>query len=185
MEVMPSPTNIGLIRGSENDPNGTERLGQAIEVLQARIAEEFQVSERINTKGRQAFALLTAFFAIAQTIAFGGFGLSHPQGATAVLLAIVATFAIVALLVSGHRVLGLEELQPEAYLKPEKVVQWAKAGPDRAFAQQAIVNMAEIADRRRKSNEKRAEQYRELESSARLVVVLIAAEILIAIIFCA
>jgi hypothetical protein len=180
---MASPTNVQPLRDGNGEPEGNERIAQAIELIQARIDEEMQVSERISGKARQLFALLSAFFAIAQTLAFGGLGFTQVTGAAKVIVVVLGAVAVVALLVCGHQVAGLEELRPEWFVKPDKLLQWAQEGNDRTFGRQALVHLAKVANERRASNERRAEKYRHLELSARVALILIAAEILIALLF--
>lgn len=180
---MASPTNVQPLHGGNGEPEGNERVGQAIGLVQARINEEMQISERIGAKGRQLFALLSAFFAVALTLAFGGFGFAQATGAARVILVVLGAFAVMALLVCGHQVADLEELSPEWFVKPDMLLKWAQDGNDRTFARQALVHIAGVADKRRAGNEKRAEKYKRLERSARVALLLIAAEILIALIF--
>ena len=180
---MASPTNIQPLHGGNGEPDGNERLGQAIELVQARIDEEMQVSERISAKGRQLFALLSAFFAVAQTLAFGGFGIAQVTGPTKVVVVVLGAFAAIALLLSGHHVANLEELSPEWFVKPDKLLEWAQDGNDRTFARHALVHMTEVANQRHASNKKRSDKYKRLELWARVAVILIATEILIALIF--
>lgn len=180
---MAGPTNVQHLHGGSGEPDGNGRLGQAIELVQARIDEEMKISDRISAKGRQLFALLSAFFAVAQALAFGGFGLGQLSGVATVILAVLGAFAVVALLVCGHRVADLEELIPESYVKPAQLLEWAQGGTDTTFGRQALVHMAGVADKRRAGNEKRARRYKKLEQSARVTLVLIGSEILIALIF--
>jgi hypothetical protein len=181
--VMASPTNVQPLHGGNGEPDGNERLGQAIGLVQARIDEEMQISERISAKGRQLFALISAFFAVAQTLALGGLGIPQVAGTAKVLVVVLGALAAGALLVCGHQVANLEELSSEWFVKPDMLLQWAQDGNDRTFARQALVHMAGVATARRAGNEKRAEKYKGLELWARVALILIAAEILIALIF--
>jgi hypothetical protein len=179
---MDSPVNVQSLHSGNGDPDGNERLGQAIELIQARIDEEMQVSERISAKGRQLFALLSAFFAVAQTLALGGFGITPLSGTAKVLVLILAAAAVAAMLLCGHRLADLEELSPEWFVKPDSLVQWAQDGNDRTFARQALIHMAAVANERRTANEKRANKYKRVELLARVALILITSEILIALI---
>jgi hypothetical protein len=177
-----SPTNLEQYRGDDGD-DVPARFQQAIDLLNVEVAEEFQISERINSKGRQVFGLVAAFFAVAQTVAFGGLGVIHLSGAEGVTVAVVAVAAAVSLLVAGHRLADSEELIPEDKIEPSFIEKWARERNDFRFAQEVIVHLRHVADERQLHNKDREKDYKRLEAAARWVLIFTAAEVVLAVIF--
>ena len=128
-------------------PTGAGRadlLDHAIGVLRARVEEEFRVTERLDSKSRQAFALAAGFFVIAQTVAFGSFG--SVNGTESVLVGSAAIFAALAVLVTGHHLATGEELQEVRDLRPDAVVDWCKEATDDEYVSARIVtNLRDVA----------------------------------------
>jgi hypothetical protein len=180
---MASPSNVQPLHGGDGQPEGSERFGQAITLIQAQIDEQMKITERLSAKGRQIFGLAAAFFAVAQTIAYGGLGLPHLEGPRVVVLFAVAACALVALLLCGHRVANLEGNKQEPFVKPEKIEEWARSGSDKAFALKVLRQMEHVANERLRKNKDRADAYDDVEQMARLALIFIAVEILIALIF--
>lgn len=178
---MPSKTNLELLHGDDDMPDPPGRIGLAIEALRARVVEEFQISERLDSKGRQVFALAAAFFAVAQTVAFGSFRVAQVTGAERVGIATLGLCAAVALLVTGHRLANSEEPQSEQDIGPSKIEEWARTVDDNEFGRLLIVHLREIADRRTASNKRRVARYRMIESMARVALVLTGTEIIFAV----
>src|SRR3954465_14757211 len=89
-------------------------IDNALTVLRARIDEEFRITERLDSKSRQAFALTAGFFAVVQTVAFGAFAQATVNGTERVLLLAAAVVAGGALIVVANRLTNGEELLEEA-----------------------------------------------------------------------
>jgi hypothetical protein len=178
---MAAKTNLELLHGDGDLPAQPDRVGLAIDLLRARIAEEFQITERLDAKGRQAFALAAAFFAVAQTVSFSAFRAAQLAGIERLGIAVLGAAAALALLLTGNRVANSEEPQPEVDIEPAVVEEWARNEDDEQFGRLLLVHLREIADRRHESNERRVKRYELLESRARLALVLTAAEMILAI----
>jgi hypothetical protein len=184
----PTPTPM---RPAGDAPRGTPASGgsggndlrQAITVLRARIDEEFRISERLDSKSRQAFALAAGFFAVVQTVAFGAFAQSTVNGTERVLLLAAVVIAGGALVVVAHRLTNGEELLPEADVRPEAVVQWCKeAGDDpESVSRHLVVELALMARRRADNNAGRARSYDRVVFATRWALIFVGLELLTAI----
>jgi hypothetical protein len=163
---------------------GGRDLDQAIGVLRARIDEEFQITERFATKGRHAFALAAAFFAVVQTVAFGSFQEGGVQPGERVALLVVALIAGAALVVVAHRVTGGEELLEEADIRPEAIVDWCEeAGDDPEYVPARLVSeLSRMARRRSENNAIRGRNYDAVEQAVRLALIATAFELVVAIV---
>jgi hypothetical protein len=164
---------------------GSGDLAQAIAVLRARIDEEFRIAERIDTKQRQSFAFAAGFFAVAQTVAFGGFAQSGFGQADRAIVAIAAVAAGFFLIVVAHRLNNGEELQPEDDLRPESIVEWANEAEDAAdpeYLQARLVSeLARVARERTTANKQRARRYDRVAWAARASLIATGVELLVAI----
>jgi hypothetical protein len=178
---MAAKTNLELLHGDGDLPTQPGRVGLAIELLRARITEEFQITERLDAKGRQAFALAAAFFAVAQTVSFGAFRATQITGVERFGIALLAGAAAVALLLTGSRLADSEEPQREQDIKPSILETWARENDDEQFGRLLLVHLREVADRRHESNERRVKRYAAVESRARVALIFTTAEILFAI----
>ena len=184
----PKPTPM---RRTGEDPGATPAsggsggndLGQAITVLRARIDEEFRISERLDSKARQAFALATGFFVVVQTVAFGGFAQSTVTTDERFLLLAAAVIAAGSLIVVAHRLTNGEELLEEADVKPQKIVQWCnEADDDPEYVSVRLVSeLAHMADRRNENNIIRGRNYDNVVFAARWALILAGVELLTAI----
>jgi hypothetical protein len=125
-------------------------LEQAIGVLRARIDEEFRISERLDSKSRQAFALAAGFFAVVQTVTFSAFAQSSVHTGERIVLLAVAFIAGGAVAAVAHRLTNGEELLDEIDIKPETIVQWCnEAGRDSEYVSVRLVGeLSGVATRR-------------------------------------
>jgi hypothetical protein len=178
---MPSESSFELLHGGGDLPDVPGRLGLAVEVLRARVIEEFQITERLDAKGRQVFALAAAFFAVAQTVAFAAFRASALNSAERAVIVALAACAAVALLLTGTKLADAEEPQPEQDIAPAKIEEWARDEDDQRFGELLVAHLREIADARHASNQTRAVRYAEIETRARVALIITAVEILAAI----
>jgi hypothetical protein len=142
---------------------------QAIAVLRGRIEEEFRISERLDSKMRQAFALAAGFFAVVQTVTFGSFAQSHVQPGERGLMLAAAIAAGAALVVIAHRVANGEELLEEADVRPEAIVDWCnEAGENEEYVSTRLVSeLSYMARRRAENNAIRAKNYDAVASATR------------------
>jgi hypothetical protein len=181
----PTPTSRSEAHGGEPASGGAggNDLGQAITVLRARVDEEFRISERLDSKARQAFALGTGFFVVVQTVAFGGFAQATVNSTERVLLLAGAVVAAGALLIVAHRLSNGEELLDEADFKPEKIVQWCdEAGSDSEYVSVRLVSeLAHMTRRRAENNVIRGRNYDKVVFAARWALILAGVELLTAI----
>lgn len=168
----------------QNGGGGGADLDQAITVLRARIDEEFRVTERLDSKARQAFALAAGFFAVVQTVAFGGFAERTVNGDEKVALLLAAVVAGVLLVRVALRLANSEELLEEADVKPQAIVKWCnEAGNDREYVPVRLVTeLARMADTRAKNNATRSGRYDQAAAATRLALIFAGMELLTAIV---
>jgi hypothetical protein len=169
---------LEVVRSDEREPGVGHRFDLAIGALRAQIDEEFRISERLDGKARQAFALAAAFFAVTQTVAFRG-SLS-PEERIAIL--IVAVPAAILLLVTATAVANLEDLRREKDIEPRAIQEWASEHDDMQFARTMIVHLREVADRRVESNTHRSALYAKVATRTRWSLILAAVELLLAMV---
>jgi len=158
-------------------------LEQAISTLRARIDEEFRIAERLDTKGRQAFALAAAFFAVVQTVAFGSFAASGVHPGERVLLGIAAVIAGLSLVVVAHRLTHGEELQEEEDVAPEAIVEWCNEADEPEYVSVRLVaELSGVARSRTDNNKTRARKYDAIADATRLALILAGVQLVLAII---
>ncbi|HVQ60411.1 MAG TPA: hypothetical protein VMS60_16050 [Solirubrobacterales bacterium] len=174
------------VPGSTPSPQAdasSEDLGNAITVLVARIDEQFRITERIDAKGRQVFAVCAAFYVGAQTLAFTIFGeddVDHLERASLSATALVATIALVYL---AQRLLDNERLREERLFDAGGIVSWfEQANNDAYVSRQLVHNLAHVADERVRTNEHRVAGYNSVLASARWALLLTALEAAVAVV---
>ncbi len=181
----PTPVRpITGARGGTRASGGTggNDLEQAITVLRARIDEEFRISERLDSKSRQAFALAAGFFAVVQTVAFGAFAQDNVDGLERFLMLAAAVIAAGAVIVVADRLTNGEELLEEADVTPEAIVGWCEEADDPEYVPARLVReLARMARRRAENNEIRARRYDRVVVSTRWALILAGLELLVAI----
>jgi hypothetical protein len=176
---------LDVLEGAGDDGNSS-RLDLAIAALRARVDEEFKITERLDSKSRQAFALAGGGFAIAQTVAFGSFGQAQVDGAARFVTLGLAAIAAIFLTLTAHRLTDAEELRPEEDIDPSKIEEWARDLNDEDFAKHMVVHLRVVAERRAASNERRAEYFnghRGVLFWSRWTLLLTGAELIFAIVF--
>jgi hypothetical protein len=188
---LPGPTPItgrpnagGGSRAMQTRGGGGKDLEQAITVLRARIDEEFRITERLDSKGRQAFALAAAFFAVVQTVAFGAFAQGDVTANERVWLAGGAVLAGLSLVAIAHRLSHAEGLLEEADIRPDAIVTWAnEADGDPEYVSARLVSeLANVANRRNENNATRSGKYDRVAAATRLALALTGLELLVAIV---
>src|ERR1700759_2623102 len=127
---MVSKANLEVLQGYGDSSDQPGPLGLPIELLRARGIEELGISERLDSKGRQVFALSAAFFAVAQTVAFSAFRASSLTSGERILVAALGALAALGLLITGHRLTNAEGPKDEPDIKPSVIEQWARDKSD-------------------------------------------------------
>jgi hypothetical protein len=151
-----------------------------IDALRARVDEEYRLMERLDTKARQSFALVAAFFALVQTVAFDAFGEAATAGR--LILAGLAIAAALSGLVVGHHLRNEEELQPEPALEPDRILQWWEEANSENYVAVRLARGLEVEANKRYANYlKKTRLYKTLDSRARLALILTSLELLGAI----
>jgi hypothetical protein len=135
-------------------------LDRVAGVLRARIDEEFRIAERLDAKGRQAFALAAAFFALVQTVSFGGFAQAEVSHTERVALVVVAAAAAAVLAWVAYRLAIGEALQDEIDVRPERLAEWTdNAEADDYVAGQIVRSLSDVTARRTYNNAIRSRTY--------------------------
>ncbi len=178
---MAAKGNLEVLQGDGEKPEVPGRLDLAIDVLRARVDEEFSITERLDAKGRQVFGLCAAFFAVAQAVAFSAFRAADVTTGDRWLIAGCATVAALGLLITGHRLVNGEEPRTEIDLEPSQIEEWARDKSDEEFAQLLVVHLRRVADARHDSNETRAANYMQIEFAGRWSLILTTLEIIVAV----
>jgi len=178
-----SSRNLEVLQGDGNPEDRRHRLDLAIEVLRARVEQEFQISERLDAKGRQAFGLVAAIFAVAQAVTFGGFRAGMLSGTELIMLAVLAGIAAVLVGLTGSRLSDSEETQGEQDIRPEEIETWAREKDDQGFSQKLVVELRDVAEKRHGGNETRRIRYERLAFVARWALIMTAVEMLFGIAF--
>lgn len=163
-------------------PTGAGRadLDQAIAVLRARVEEEFRISERLDSKSRQTFAVAAGFFVVAQTVAFSAFG--DVSGSESILIAVFAILAGLAVLVTGHHLATGEDLMDESDIEPDAIVKWCNDATDSEYVSVRVVsNLRDVANDRHTNNEIRGRNFDRLVVPMRLALILSMVELALAI----
>lgn len=160
-----------------------KRIELAVAALRDRIDEEFRITERLDAKGRQLFALAAGFFAVGQAVAFGSFHAAAVHGIKLGVIALLAGLALGGLVIAGHRLANAEEPAPEEDIDPGKIEEWARDRDDEEFGPLLVVHLRAVADARTASNKKRVARYGGIESMARWTLIVTGCELVLAIIF--
>lgn len=184
----PTPIRRESRGGSGGAPSGgapgakTADLEQAIAVLRARVDEEFRISERLDSKGRQAFALAAGFFAVVQTVAFGSFAADGVHTAERVFVGVLAVIAGLAVFATANRLANGEDLHEEDDLRPSAVVKWCNdANADDYVAVRIVSRLATVADNRTLNNKIRSRNYDAVQTATRWALILTGVELIVGI----
>jgi hypothetical protein len=158
-------------------------LVEMIGALRARVDEEFRIMERLDAKARQAFALVAAFFAVVQAVAFGAFAQTEITNFERIALAVTAIVAGLSVGVVGYHLRSQEALRKEADLDPDQILGWLNAATrERDASRNLVVGLAEVAKERYANNRYREELYKTLDGWARGALILTSVELLVAIV---
>jgi predicted alpha/beta hydrolase len=162
---------------------GSQDLAQAITILRARVDEEFKIAERLDSKGRQAFALAAGFFAVVQTVTFGSFAQNTITSGERPFLLAMAVLAGACVAAVGHRLTHGEDLLGEADMKPEAIVEWCNEADENDYvAVRLVAELSRMARRRAENNAIRAKNYDAVANAARVALVVAGVELLVAIV---
>jgi len=154
-----------------------------VNALRARVDEEYRIMERLDTKARQAFAFVAAFFAVVQAVAFGTFAEGGITPTERVILAVFAVTAGLSVLVVGHHLRNQEDLQTESDIKPEEILKWwNEASSENDVSVHLASGLAEVAKERHANNLRRSTLFNKLDSWARWSLILTSLELLVAIV---
>ena len=163
---------------------GSADLDQAINVLRARVDEEFRIAERLDSKQRQAFALAAGFFAVVQTVAFGSFSGDSVTTTERVVLGVLALLAGLAVMLTGHKLTEGEELQPEDDISADALVRWCNEADGEDYVAVRIVSrLSAVATSRHESNKTRARKVDAVHDATRVALILAGVELVFAVLF--
>lgn len=144
--------------------------------------EEFRISERVDSKQRQAFALASVFFAVVQTVAFGSFAQDQLHTVERGIIGVLAAVASITLIVVMHRLNNAEELRDEDDINPKTIVAWCNAADTPGYVAARLVGeLSEVAQARTDSNRSRALNYDKVSVAARWSLIATGVELLTAI----
>lgn len=162
---------------------GDGDLDNAIAVLRARVDEEFRITERLDSKSRQAFALATGFFAVVQAVAFGALAQSSVNGGEKAVLLTATVLAGLSVLNVAHRLANGEETLEEADVKPEAIAGWfGEAGAEPgSVSRHLVIELSVMARARTDNNTIRATNYGKVAAAMRLSLILTGVELVAAI----
>jgi hypothetical protein len=179
ISAVPATTSAG----STETAHGVADIERTIEVLRDRIDEEFRISERLDSKARQLFALAAGFFAAVQAVAFGAFGNGGLTKADRLILLVFTLAAGTVLLLVGHRLANAEEPLKECDIRPDELVEWLESGDsEEQVLLRQVGALAEVAKSRAANNARRKDRYDELQPIARWSLIASSVELLAAIV---
>lgn len=163
-------------------PTGPD-LSQAVAVLRGRVDEEFKITERLDTKQRQAFALAAGLFAVAQTVAFGAFSDDSVDTPARILIAAVAAIAAACVVWTAGRLQDGEELQEQDDINPESIVNWCNEPSDDPdyVTVRLVRELSVVAQNRHMRNQERAKDYDRVAYAARWAMIATGVELFVAI----
>jgi len=163
-------------------PPGSD-LEQAIALLQARVEEEFRISERLDSKARQLFALAAAVFAAAQAAAVASLdGSANTSGTGRLIVLVSAVSGALMLLLVGQRLANFEEPMEEKNLDPDEVRDWIEENEGEEPVLLAILGgLSRLAKDRSRNNKARKDRYGPLQSAARWSLIISVVELFLAI----
>jgi dihydroorotase-like cyclic amidohydrolase len=158
-------------------------LSALLDVLKAAVQREDVIADRLDGKTRQLLALVGVLFAIVQTVAFGSFR----QGA-------IGTHERVAIIALGFAAIGLLALAALASFRQQAALRVADLSLERAAAlikEAALAGTDVVAElcrdhitllwSRRKANVARANRYQLTRLISSVAVMVITAELVVAL----
>jgi hypothetical protein len=158
-------------------------LDRILGVLRGRIEEEFRITERVDLKSRQLFALAAGAFAGAQIAAYAALAstaVSHPKKIVTLALAIAGAVALGALTLLVHR---NERLRDEQDLRPLEILDWCMAeGATNIVSARLVLALSHVAQLRAGSNVRRKDGYEAISRAVFYTLLLYAVELVFALV---
>jgi len=157
-------------------------LDNTLAVLRDRVDQEFQRTERLDSKSRQAFALAAGLFALTQAGAFASFAENAVDSQERLGILIGAVLALAALGLTAFRLHHAENLRDEKSLPLEAIHDWSlEPQQDRLLTAWLILSHLHVAKKRTDSNTTRVEQVKGVRSAAALTLAICATELIVAL----
>jgi len=158
-------------------------LDNALGVLRERVEAEFRITERLDAKCRQAFALAAAAFTVAQASAFTSFGQAEVSTLERLMILLTALMAAAALGLTAIRLQRSEKPQAEKALDPRTVVELCRTAVEPGIVTAGLVwNLGELGAKRVEGNERRIELTRAVASAAQATFAISGIELMVALI---
>jgi len=181
-----APTNpVGHPRAQEAEAiakQSREDIDNALAVLRERVDQEFQRTERLDNKSRQAFAVAAGFFALTQAAAFGSFGESAVDSRERFWLLVAAVLAVAALVYTAIVLEQAERLRNEGAVGLERVLSWCVGSPkEKMLTAWLVLAHHDAALVRVESNNARARQAKAVKSAAGFTLALCGTELILAL----
>jgi hypothetical protein len=157
-------------------------LDRMLAVLRGRIEEEFQITERVDAKSRQLFALAAGAFAGAQAAAYAALAsaaVSHSEKIATLVLSAAGALALGLLMFLLHSHEGLRE---ERDLNPALIRDWCQ-GDDgtNVVSARLVLALSRVAQLRASSNKARNLDYERFSQAVRCVLLLYTAQLVFAL----
>lgn len=173
------PPAAELTRVAERD---AEDLSSALAVLRERIAHEFRITERLEAKSRQAFALAAGFFAIAQAGAFASFGAEAISSTERFVVLGAALLTAISVIAVAARLRAVEELREEDEVLPDTIYAWCRDQTEsRSVTAHLVWALSEVAHRRKHNNDGRTREARAVTTASGVALILAAVELALAL----
>lgn len=155
---------------ADRDPTD---LAHALAVLRERLEHEFNVTERLDSKSRQAFALAASSFVVAQASAFASFGAAAVTSSERVVMLVTALLAGAALAFVSLRLYESERTRPEENVSPKAIREWCRVNAVPGMVSAHLVwALSEVAQHRIASNASRHAQTERVHAATRLTLAL-------------
>jgi hypothetical protein len=157
-------------------------LDNTLGVLRERVDQEFQRTERLDSKSRQAFALSAGLFALTQAGAFASFAEDAVDSHERLGILVGAILALAALGLTAVRLHHAEDLREEQSLPLQSIHDWSlEPQTDRLLTARLILSHLHVAAKRTKSNAARVEQVKSVRTAAALTLAICATELIVAL----
>jgi hypothetical protein len=145
-----------VLTSQRTDPTDGSRLDKVLEVAEGAIAEQFQISERLDSKARGQLTIAGAWFAVVQTVARSAFdirGLDDRWITWIIITAAAGGAALIATMVLSSRVW---RLRTESGIAPNGLIQMANDARRGAADEKLLLHYVDTLDRRFRNNDTRA-----------------------------
>lgn len=158
-------------------------LANGLAVVRDRVDAEFRTTERYDAKVRQALAIASGFFVLAQASALANFGHTGVTSSERLMILVTALLTAGALTFTAVRAYRSEDLQEEEAMKPQSVFALLKDRPEDGMASAYLIfALGEVAERRVQSNYNRAGQVKRVFAAAQLTLALALVELVVALV---